>query len=697
MKIFKCIIHICTILVLTSVVMAAADYPFPMSDPCTYTMLKVEPSELHDLQEQLDGHIAIVPWQNANSLDILMSGNGRSFGRRIALFFAQKPDARQSAEMKNMPVYDTGRTITNLTGYNFQSIPQKDGLFDLIAIGEKTKKTAAAALIYYKNTGKPGSPEFGNPTIMQLDGKPFREAFTQDISARFVGDLNADKIPDVVLAAHPSGDPNRYWPGGISMWSGVDNPDAGPGCGYDIEGNWLGMERIDTLYWAKGYYTESGELQFKDLRKVFNRIPGFAVQWKSYSTWSAFGAIDLDNQKYLLYAGNVDKIYATQLSVVGDDLFCGQTVNLLKDNKAIYANFYPSQIITLDMDNDGSSEIMLDGNVGRVVVLKGKQIGQFTEVGCLQMLGGDLCVSELATPTRVDWNHDGFEDLIVGDSGGWLTFWPGTKDPIVYGSPTYMKSGGKVIFQQAGLTGSIQGPSERRWGYIYPTVCDWDEDGQNEIITNNINSEVFLFERENKGSIDFALPKQFTKDGKPLPAAWRVKVDIVPSSAKVLDTNVPCLLYLDWDGDLVLGVPKAKGSTEIIRVEKLKYEDGNNIRLCGPEGHWGRTKLAVADWDGDGDWDVVWGQNGKPIQFFMNLKTRSTVFFMENAGTSAKPVFKKPVFITTKDGRLINCGGHNASVCPTDLDKDGKLDLLIGVENGKIIAFNRKNLSTKAF
>jgi hypothetical protein len=31
------------------------------------------------------------------------------------------------------------------------------------------------------------------------------------------------------------------------------------------------------------------------------------------------------------------------------------------------------------------------------------------------------------------------------------------------------------------------------------------------------------------------------------------------------------------------------------------------------------------------------------------------------------------------------------------LDKDGKLDLLIGVENGKIIALYRKNLSTKTF
>jgi hypothetical protein len=387
-----------------------------------------------------------------------------------------------------------------------------------------------------------------------------------------------------------------------------------------------------------------------------------------------------------------------QISLVGKDLYCGKAVNFLKDDKTLYANFYPSRLIAKDIDKDGSNEVLLDGNVERVVVLKGKQVGQFVEAGSLQMLGGDLCVSALATPCRVDWNSDGFEDLIVGDSGGWLTFWPGTKDPLVYKSPTYMKSGGKIIFQQAGLTGSIQGPSEKRWGYIYPTVYDWDEDGQNEIITNNINSEIFLFERAGKDGNELSLPVQFTKDGEPLPAAWRVRVDVIPSSAKCLGAKTPCLLYLDWDGDLVIGMPKTKGGTEIVKVEKLKYDNGRNIRLCGPEGHWGRTKLAVADWDEDGDWDVLFGQNGKPIQYFLGVEPKcSTIFFMENCGTSSNPVFKKPVYITTADGAIINCGGHNASICPTDLDKDGKLDLLIGVENGKIISLNRKDLSTKAF
>ncbi|HAL44920.1 MAG: hypothetical protein A2Y12_17860 [Planctomycetes bacterium GWF2_42_9] len=668
---------------------------FSYAEPNSYSLLQVESNTLHDLQDQLAVEVAVVPWQNAESLDILMSGKGRTFGRRTAVFFSQSPDARQAAEMKNIPVYDGGHTMSDLEGTGFQCIPQKDGMFDLVANALKPAKNAMD-IVYLKNIGKPSEPKFEKPRRIRLDDKLFKDAFAQVVTAWYVEDFTGDEIPDLIMSAHLP-DPNRYWPDGISMWSGIPTENSGPGCGYDIDGNWLGLETTDTVYWASGYRTKSGNLQFKNLKKVFYRLPGFAVQWKSYFNWGALGSIDLNKKKYLICSGNIDKTLAMEITYKDGDLYCGKSVNLLKDDKLLYGNFYPAKIVTVDIDKDGSNELLLDGNTGRIIVLKGKQIGQFAEIGCLQTRGGDLCVSTLATPSRVDWNGDGFKDLIVGDSGGWLTLWPGTKDPIVYGTPTYMKSGGNVIFQQAGMTGSIQGPSERRWGYIYPTVCDWDEDGQNEIITNNINAEIFLFKRAGTDGNELSLPKQFTKDGESLPAAWRVRVGIIPSAVKCLGVETPCLLYLGWDGDLVLGMPKKTGDTEIVRVEKLKYEDGNNIRLCGPEGHWGRTKLDVADWDGDGDWDVVWGRNGKPIQYFMNIKTRSTVFFMENCGTSANPVFKKPVFITTVDGNIIDCGGHNASVCVTDLDKDGKPDLLIGVENGKIIALNRKDLSTKSF
>ena len=121
-----------------------------------------------------------------------------------------------------------------------------------------------------------------------------------------------------------------------------------------------------------------------------------------------------------------------------------------------------------DIDSDGFDEILMAGNNGRIAVLKGKEMGRFKEVQPLQMKGGSLCVDTLSVPCRVDWDNDGRDDLIVGDSSGLLTFWPGTNDPTVFGSPVYMKSKGKRIEHQGGMTGSIQGPHRKKMGIYQP-------------------------------------------------------------------------------------------------------------------------------------------------------------------------------------------------------------------------------------
>ena len=149
----------------------------------------------------------------------------------------------------------------------------------------------------------------------------------------------------------------------------------------------------------------------------------------------------------------------------------------------------------------------------------------------------------------------------------------------------------------------------------------------------------------------------------------------------------------DYDGDMALAVPKVTGSTEIERVEKLKYQDGANIRTCGPAGDWGRSIFCWIDWDHDGVCDVIYGTNRASNKFIISedIGARAMPLFLKNVGTNAKPVFARPVPIKL-GGEFLNFGAHIVGLWPVDWDHDGKPGLMIGAEDGRIYSFKRREL-----
>ena len=156
------------------------------------------------------------------------------------------------------------------------------------------------------------------------------------------------------------------------------------------------------------------------------------------------------------------------------------------------------------------------------------------------------------------------------------------------------------------------------------------------------------------------------------------------------------LLFLDWDGDLAAAVPARSGSTEIARIVKLPDASGKPIRLCGVRGHWGRAKLAVSDWDGDGVWDLLWGHNlGVYREIWPKHLSRpkgAVPCLFRNVGSNAAPRFGGLQELEQANGERFHFHTHNSSVFPTDLDGDGREDLIVGAEDGKIYWFGRDGL-----
>ena len=97
----------------------------------------------------------------------------------------------------------------------------------------------------------------------------------------------------------------------------------------------------------------------------------------------------------------------------------------------------------------------------------------------------------------------------------------------------------------------------------------------------------------------------------------------------------------------------------------------------GPAGKSGRRKIELADWDGDGDLDLI-------------VDSDSAAWY-ENTGTQ-----EEPVLVFRGDLAPRKLPGHNPCPNVADWNGDGRLDLLIGAEDGFLYYFDRRFLDAPA-
>ena len=296
----------------------------------------------------------------------------------------------------------------------------------------------------------------------------------------------------------------------------------------------------------------------------------------------------------------------------------------------------------------------------------------------------------LSRPVAFDWNGDGKLDLLAGKSAGYVQYFEntGSNAAPVFEDRGYLKAAGETIRIMAGPNGSIQGPAETKWGYTNISIADWDLDGKPDILMNDITGAVKWF--RNVGSrqrpelaaarnIEVEWPGAAPKPdwvwwepkGKQLVTQWR-------TTPKVVDWDrdgLPDLVMMNHQGYLCLfRRQRREGELVLLPPEKIFVEPGGKFLnlAAGRAGASGRRKIELVDWDGDGDLDLVSDSADGPIWY-------------ENIGTQEKPVMKlRGLILKTK------FQGHNPTPSVVDWNGDGKLDLIVGAEDGFFYYFDRR-------
>lgn len=495
-----------------------------------------------------------------------------------------------------------------------------DGDLDLLV---SSADVPARGLQFFENDGsgvfQPGvlldTEKRSNVTFSQVDGVPMvcepgkwyadfpkngysapkDIAFTPDFHIgranqwRFA-DYDGDGAVDLIL--------------GISDWRDYGWDDA-----YDANGNWTAGPLHGYVYLVRNTGTTEAP-QYGAAVKVEaggKPVDVFGCPSPNFVDWDGDGDLDLlcgsflDTITFFENTGTrTAPVYAS-----GRPVMCG--------NGPLRMELQMLQVAALDWDGDGDPDLVVGKEDGRVALVENDGGTVRAPVYFKQRARHVKC-GALSAPVGADWDGDGDEDILCGNTAGFVEFIENQGgDPVRWAAPVRLEAGGGVIRFQAGPNLSIQGPAEAKWGYTTFSVADWDGDGLLDLMCNSIIGRVVWFRNIGGKGAPRLAPAQ------PLRVAWEGET---PKPGWVWWTPEPGTLATQWRTTPVMTDFNGDGLMDLVMLDHEGFlafferaeQDGQRILLPGKrvffaedrerEGAFDSNgRAASADFDKDGEND----------------------------------------------------------------------------------------------
>lgn len=354
--------------------------------------------------------------------------------------------------------------------------------------------------------------------------------------------------------------------------------------------------------------------------------------------------------------------------------------------------------VAYDFNSDGFKDLVVGDEAGRVALVENTGevvdgLPRFLPPKYFKQEAFEMNFGALATPVGFDWNEDGKDDIIAGNSEGLIGYFENLGgNPHKWAPPKLLKVEGELIRIMAGHNGSIQGPAEGKWGYTSLTVADWDHDERPDLIVNSIWGKVIWYKNigtKNKPELAPAQPVEVAWKENVLKPAWNwwnpkgnslvTQWRTTPVAIDWNSDGLTDLIMLDHEGYLALFRRIiSEGKVVLLpgeRIFKLEDKVGLLQLNSGREGSSGRRKIAISDYDGDGRLDLL--LNSRNASFLKNIRVVNGITIFRDMG----PLDEKKL------------AGHSTSPSVIDLTRDGVPELLIGGEDGFFYYKDNSNVS----